>query len=128
MDVVLGFSLMLAGAIYGGVHLFAWNGPFHTEKEQWMWRISCIIIAIPPIFVPLLYSFATAVDKFTTYRSWAEWFGLATAAVIAVTFMLIYSATRVYLVVECFISLSHLPLEVYKEPAWSRYIPHFSAG
>lgn len=45
VDMVLWFSLMLAGAFYGGVHLLAWNGPFHTKKEQWMWRVSCIVIA-----------------------------------------------------------------------------------
>jgi hypothetical protein len=43
-------------------------------------------------------------------------------------FALVYLAARVYLVVECFINLAHLPAEVYKEPEWSNLIPHFGSG
>ena len=37
---------------------------------------------------------------------------------------LLYPAARVYLVVECFINLTHLPESAYLEPEWSRYFPH----
>jgi flagellar biosynthesis protein FlhB len=39
-----------------------------------------------------------------------------------------YIGGRVYLMVECFMNLAHLPSEVYKEPQWSQYIPHFGSG
>ena len=37
---------------------------------------------------------------------------------------LLYPVARVFLVVECFINLAHLPDSAYQEPEWSRYFPH----
>ena len=36
----------------------------------------------------------------------------------------IYIAARIYIVVEAFISLRHVPLGVYATPSWTNYIPH----
>ncbi|KAK0647995.1 hypothetical protein B0T16DRAFT_407565 [Cercophora newfieldiana] len=36
----------------------------------------------------------------------------------------LYLLARVYLVVESFINLSHLPKSAYEMPAWSLYVPH----
>jgi hypothetical protein len=47
-------ALMAAGSIYGVVHLIAWNGPFKTETQRWMWRTSCFIIASPIVLLALL--------------------------------------------------------------------------
>ena len=41
---------------------------------------------------------------------------------------LVYVAARVFLLVECFINLAHLPPAVYVEPEWSQYLPHFGSG
>jgi len=72
------------------------------------------------------------------YR-WYKWnrkrggivrFGLRCASLIAVLvilfFCLLYMVARVYLIVEAFISLGQCPEQVYTEPEWSRYFPHFS--
>ena len=48
-------------------------------------------------------------------------FDLTIAAAVA-----LYCLARVYLVVECFINLSHLPASVYETPGWSQYVPHIS--
>ncbi|KAK1752185.1 hypothetical protein QBC47DRAFT_389961 [Echria macrotheca] len=37
---------------------------------------------------------------------------------------LLYVVSRVYLVVECFISLGRLPASVFETPVWSQYLPH----
>ena len=39
---------------------------------------------------------------------------------------LAYVLARGYLVVECFINLSHLPAGVYDVPSWATYFPHIS--
>jgi len=39
---------------------------------------------------------------------------------------ILYSLGRIYLVVECFISVGRLPEAVFKTPAWAQYIPHLS--
>lgn len=40
--------------------------------------------------------------------------------------VLFYCIARVFLVVECFITLEHLPASVYNVPLWSNYLPHIS--
>lgn len=37
---------------------------------------------------------------------------------------LLYVVARVYLVVECFISIPRLPAAVFEVPVWSQYVPH----
>lgn len=52
-------------------------------------------------------------------------FPLALGALLLV---LAYPVARVYLIVECFINLAHLPPAVYHQPYWSQFIPHFDSG
>lgn len=47
LEYVSHFTLSLAGSLYGGLHIFAWNGPFTTTTERNLWRASCMIIAGP---------------------------------------------------------------------------------
>jgi hypothetical protein len=42
------------GSVYGAIHLIAWNGPFTTRVERWMWRSSCLIIAAPGLLMLLV--------------------------------------------------------------------------
>lgn len=37
-----------------------------------------------------------------------------------------YVLARAYLVVECFINVSHLPAGAYKVPSWTAYFPHIA--
>ncbi|KAJ4985077.1 hypothetical protein SVAN01_09448 [Stagonosporopsis vannaccii] len=136
---LLGPVLMWAGALYGGIHLLAWNGPFESETRRWMWRISCFIIMLPAPYLhwlpvrEALYQRGRTIafallDK---HGKFVEWTILVLAMLSKADLVLIgllYTAARIYLIVECFISLAHLPPAVYNEPSWSRYIPHFGAG
>jgi len=44
--------------------------------------------------------------------------------IAAIFSMALYVCGRVYLVVECFINLAHLPESAYELPKWSQYVPH----
>jgi hypothetical protein len=35
-------SLFVAGLVYGGLHLLAWNPPVRTATETWIWRPSSV--------------------------------------------------------------------------------------
>jgi hypothetical protein len=157
-------ALMAAGSIYGVVHLIAWNGPFKTETQRWMWRTSCFIIASPIVLLALVSlvfamvywlswlfdikrrwivrrlvlrpveyghkQYNTRLRRFPKHWQWKitrftsdiQWISLPG------TFALVYVAARVYLLVKCFIELGFLPVAVYQEPDWSKYIPHFGSG
>ncbi|KAL8640079.1 MAG: hypothetical protein Q9228_002963 [Teloschistes exilis] len=48
---------------------------------------------------------------------------LAVAIVLSV--FLLYVFSRVFIIVESFISLRRVPVGVYKDVGWSKYVPHF---
>lgn len=51
-----------------------------------------------------------------------------TVLMAVVWYVLMYMAARLYLIIECFTTLAHLPPEVYLEPSWSSYLPHWGTG
>ena len=123
----LGFSV--AALIYGGLHALAWSAHFESSTEQLLWRISaCVVMGGLPVVLVLL--------TFTKFQSYWLIPGyrytrarLAVRKVIdclAGLVLLAYVLARGYLVVECFINLSHLPAGAYDVPSWSTYFPHIS--
>jgi hypothetical protein len=145
----LWIMLMLAGSIYGFVHLIAWNGPFTSLVQRWIWRGSCLIIASPTAIFMIGYLAFETYDKYLWGKTWAyvvfaplwipakiirkafpseskQW-EIAIGGTFALL-ALVYLAARVFLLVECFINLSQLPPEVYQIPQWAQYIPHLGSG
>ncbi|KAL8954561.1 MAG: hypothetical protein Q9193_007194, partial [Seirophora villosa] len=117
-DVSL-LGLTIVSLIYGGLHAMAWFANFNSTTEQLLWRISsCVVMGGLPIFLVLsfiLYHDHLDSDVFIKIGSI-----LMTLIIIA------YILARAYLVVECFIQLSHMPAGVYEVPEWSAYFPHLS--
>ena len=114
---------------YDGLHLLAWNAPFRSRMEEWLWCGSGIsVMAFGLSIVPLLLLVPSDVllessDDSKLYRSC---FRLYLFSVLGLFLNLIYVAARVYLVVECFIDLAYLHDTVYEMPNWSQYFPHIS--
>jgi hypothetical protein len=100
-------------------------------EEQWRWRIASIVIASPIVVVPICLLFRHGLLLLTRaylQRSWVAKPGFVGGYAVCAVLCVAYLAARFYIVVECFLNLAHLPLGVYNVPAWSRYIPHLSAG
>ena len=139
-DLSIGIGFSTAALIYGGLHALAWFAHFSSSTEQLLWRVSaCVVMAGIPVF------FASVnIDKYIEQHSqppvdgWITFFTLdfkpsllsrisgALHYLLAVIVLLAYILARAYLVVECFINLSHLPAGVYKVPKWASYFPHIS--
>lgn len=134
-------AIMTAGSVYGGLHLIAWNAPFSTRTEAILWKISGLILVTPFAFslgfviviilsqlciitcgtiCPILSGGGESPDIIHRPGRLIE--HLINASVIA------FILARIYLVIESFINLAHLPEDVYKVPAWNQYIPHIGAG
>ena len=126
--IALGFS---AGAlIYGGLHALAWFAHFDSSTEQLLWRISaCVVMGgLPVIFVLVTAAnktFGIPNQRNSDFTNLID-FAVVLLVVPAGLVLLAYILARGYLVVECFINLSHLPAEVYEVPRWSAYFPHIS--
>ena len=141
--IILGLGVV--SAVYGGLHASAWNNFFPTQLECYMWRISAVIMPSVGILVSLVAFAAsfkrvrsaalhmvgwmgklsrriptplTVILSIIFYLPWVALTLLGIAAVYS------YVGSRIFLVVEAFISLRELPIDAYKTPAWTQLIPH----
>ncbi|PSN62719.1 hypothetical protein BS50DRAFT_474757, partial [Corynespora cassiicola Philippines] len=142
----LKLGTLAAMSLYGSLHLLAWTCPFSNGTEQVIWRASSIFLSIPlpGYFLPhsigfawlicmkelgrkktsssLLTKLSEALGLILTLLGLLGW--LCTL-VMCLPVILFYPLARVYVLVECFRNLWFLSQDVYKVPAWTRYIPHF---
>ena len=119
------YGFTIAGCLYGGLHLLAWDAPFVSRAEQVVWRISGTLIAssgpasiltrpldrVPPWIAS--HALARRIDRTLAY-------------VLASFFIVAYVLARIYLVLECFLQLARLPQSTYLQPSWSQYFPHIT--
>ncbi|KAL6705324.1 hypothetical protein ACN47E_007134 [Coniothyrium glycines] len=155
-DTLFLYGLFATGAIYGAIHLLAWNGPFSTRSESILWKVAAFIITAPfvillikkPGILAVCYlllrvrypnetvswqtvnqeSFWRLPDNEGLWRKiWTRFLDLYEETA-AYILAAPYILSRAYLVVECFINLAHLPDGVYHVAEWSQYLPHMGAG
>lgn len=132
----IGFGM--ATFVYGGLHVLAWSANFPSFTEQLLWRISaCVVMGGIPVILIICghmtgYNMldvlvpAEAHDYLRDLLGNLFWPAYYLVRVVQYLAILVYVCARGYLVVECFISLSHLPAGVYEVPQWSTYFPHIS--
>ena len=113
-------AFIFAGLIYGGLHLFAWNATFPSQIEKTLWRSSGITLAVSGMILTMQYIAPT--NTRNVFCDLAA--GISVALMVYLAFL--YTAARIYLVVECFINLKYLPEAAYVVPEWSRYFPHIT--
>ena len=128
----IALSFGAAASLYGGLHATAWFSHFNSSTEQLLWRISSSVVmgGIPVGFLLfLLYDqcqrkLYEGKPPFLVSRlllTLIYLVGLALVVAVAA-----YLLARTYLVVECFLNLSHLSAEVFDIPSWAAYFPHIS--
>lgn len=114
-DFIIG--LTLAGFMYGGLHLVAWNGHFASYAEHILWRISALaLVGSGPAFIIYFFGWDLSFSCFFEVIKGVWFYPLA----------LLYVFARVFLVVECFLNIRHLPDVAYQVPQWSQYLTHIS--
>ena len=148
---LLQLGFVLAALVYGGLHALAWFAHFNTSTEQLIWRISaCIVMGgLPAVFglfalinsLRILdgrprvlwhdfkyYGLKDKIMEIYSENSWKSWrrLGISIMFHLLLVVAIAYALARAYLVVECFISLSHLPAGVYDVPQWAAYFPNIS--
>ena len=131
-------GLTLAGVWYGGLHVLAWQAPFSTQAQEKLWRICSVVLAssgfLATIFFYLMHLLSVYIDDmmdpassiFRAFDQLGRWPTILCMGLILLSYCLLYVFARVYLVVECFINLAHLPEGVYEVSSWSQYVPHIT--
>jgi hypothetical protein len=136
---------IVISAIYGGLHLTAWNAYFPTPVEKWMWRAAGLAMASSPMViwaVMLVQSFHHLIHDTTTKKPsvWAsmvaiKWLQSCLDVLSDTTFMITflimmimvtitYPIARVYVLAEAFASLRQVPNGTYDTVQWTGFIPH----
>ena len=128
---VLFILLVALPLVYGGIHLATWNFHFASQTEHLLWKIACInIMGTIPLGVIFFVCESRAWN--IAYRRRSSW---EKAPAILVLLMhitwifftplfIFYALSRIYIVVESFISLRHVPIGVYAAIPWVQNIPH----
>jgi len=136
---IAGFAA--ASAVYGGAHLLlGWNGPMATTAEVLLWRVSGVALAaFWAVLVALFAAAALPLVLFTIAAggtrpgqssiapTWLRYAFPAYLALVLVALgavLALFLLARVYVVVECFVSLWYAPQSVFAQPVWSSYVFH----
>jgi len=142
------FGFAVAGVLYGGLHMLAWNAAFESRLEQVLWRVAASSVTVTPV---LLVPVALLFDKKALGRGGGDlmkvllggkverkegrvvYWGRMAAVVVCVPVFAAgpflwasYVLGRVFLVVECFKNVAYLPDKVFEGVVWSKYLPHIN--
>jgi hypothetical protein len=142
---------IFAGTCYGGLHLVAWTTPFASHAEAFLWRAASVSMMVAGPFFALLVAYDQIIRRL--YRRYgpvrpARWISdpicqcYVETAIYMLERILIgvddipsiarvlgpsitwYTFCRVFIVVESFIMLAHIPDQALQVPTWSAYVPH----
>lgn len=129
-------GVTLVGILYGGLHLTAWFAPM-PETARTLWRASGVIVTgtgllwLPVVTCVVLHE--NWRDDESTRRGALYWtFEMCGKVCVpyfltyAVALAMLYVAARIFLVVECFLNVRHLPSSTFQVPTWSQYFPHIA--
>jgi hypothetical protein len=140
---LVGYSF--ASLLYAGLHSVAWYGPFPSELERTLWRISCVTIALQGFTLILAASVSAAALAWgrEVAKDWGSYNKvrkvkvftiagvlslvclLSLCGVTSYSFM-VYCCGRVYLIVEGFREILYIDVQVLRTVTWSQYVPHIT--
>ncbi len=137
-------GLSVALTIYGAIHAAAWNYDFISSEEQFLWRASVVLLMSALVFIPgfLLLGvcyrglddlyrdaghvsgpFSRFLLKFALLLGY---FLIGGGMGILGSILLPYLAARFYIVIESVKDVFFLQPEIFKQPVWTKYIPHIT--
>lgn len=125
-EPILPFLLITLPLAYGGIHLAAWNFQFASNIEHLFWKIACIIIMTTFIVITMTYLCILLLDDLIRKRLLPSIERILDFLMEKSIFVLLlfYSLSRIYLLIESFISLRHAPIGVFVTVPWVQSIPH----
>ncbi|KAK7682241.1 hypothetical protein QCA50_014828 [Cerrena zonata] len=120
----------ISPAVYGLLHLLAWNGSFPTPVERTLWRISTVVVITSGMAIALgllvLASVMLLISEWSGDSDWKETTFETLGYVFTCSIVLLYILARAYMIVETFRQLLFLPPESFQVASWSKYLPQIS--
>jgi hypothetical protein len=59
------WSFLIAGLVYGALHLVAWNAPFPSRTEATLWRLSGLTLFLSGFVVLVIVGLELGIDQFS---------------------------------------------------------------
>ncbi|KAF8834548.1 hypothetical protein BDN67DRAFT_975948 [Paxillus ammoniavirescens] len=112
--------LLIVWAIFGGLHLIAWDFQFPSQVEKIMWRVASLAL----IVAPCIYFLGMILAKLDWLDAMMD--GLPDAVVTILMFapLLLGVLARFVLLALVFASLRDLPPTAHDTVPWTVYVPH----
>lgn len=109
----VGVTLTLG--VYTLLHLVAWNGLFTTRTEKRLWRTSSVILVLSSIVYFFQALWPIKREPLTWRVDFRESGSIALGFFIMLT-LILCTLARLFLVVESYWNVFHLPADVYEMP------------
>ena len=126
-------SLVAACTTYGAVHMAACTFTFPSATEKLLWIVSCIVLMAAPSIIFCVRFFGFGNDNVVRPPDvvgiplWIRLIGdlfFNASVLLWINLHPAFMISRVYVIVESFLSLRHVPIGVYDVVTWANYIPH----
>ncbi|KAH6708721.1 hypothetical protein BKA61DRAFT_557532 [Leptodontidium sp. MPI-SDFR-AT-0119] len=123
------FSIMAVSAlVFGGLHCLAWNFEFPSRAELILWRTASLTSAILPVIslassLALNYVATTYTDRVLISSLMRK---LKPLDPFPADSGIVYTASRLIILVLLFTCLRAVPERVYENTPWTRFLPNIS--
>jgi len=114
LGVAVIFLMSVAGVVFGGIHCAGWFFIFPSSGEALLWRVCSVVLTGIPLFL-----FLSVFLFQVTERSFQYLLGI-----FAISAFVACVVSRLFLLVEAFISLRHLTSGMLALVRWTSFIPH----
>jgi hypothetical protein len=108
------WMLALPTFVFGTCHLLGWQQYFPTQVEKILWHTSSISCLVLPLVI-------------VAFGDVSRRLKLEKCDNGIVVLLLLYVIFRMYMCAEMFAGLREVPLGVYDDKQWTRYIPHIGS-
>ena len=114
-EVAYIFFISVVGVVFGGIHCAGWFFYFPSTDEAMLWRVSSAILTGIAFLLPLFFYLImeASSDGF-------RWLVFITGVLAFIA----YVVSRLFLLVEAFISLRYLTPGMLALVKWTSFIPH----
>ncbi|PYI01451.1 hypothetical protein BO78DRAFT_378968 [Aspergillus sclerotiicarbonarius CBS 121057] len=104
--------------LFSGFHLIAWDWAFPSDRVQLLWRIFSVAATGAPLVLTTLMAILPSPRNSITLRK--------SAYLVVFGTTVVYTISRVGLIVLVFYCFSSMPAAVYETVPWSTIFPHLS--
>jgi hypothetical protein len=123
-ELINTLTLYAAGTLFSAFHIGAWNWEFPSPISRTLWRAFAVTATGAGPFSVLLIIFYSTYFVYQIYKS-RPFFGTLYIGIL-ILMGVMYTISRLALLVLIFYCFSSMPVGVYETVDWTKFLPHFA--